>query len=81
MDTLESGCYRGGKSGKKILTAAHMDEIGLMVTFIDENGFLRFTNIGGVLRNTLLGTRLYLKMELLVIGQEKIKDAKDFRFK
>ena len=34
-------------NGKKIMVASHMDEIGIMVTNIDENGFLRFTNIGG----------------------------------
>lgn len=34
-------------SGKKIMYAAHMDAIGLMVNFIDERGFLRFDNIGG----------------------------------
>ncbi len=33
---------------KKLLLAAHMDEIGLMVTHIEEKGFLRFTNIGGL---------------------------------
>lgn len=69
----------GNKNGKKILAAAHMDEIGLMVTYIDENGFLRFTNIGGILKNTLLGTRVVFENGILgVIGQEKIKDAKDF---
>lgn len=35
-------------SGKKIMVAAHMDEIGIMITHIDENGFLRFTTVGGV---------------------------------
>ena len=35
-------------SGKKVMLAAHMDQIGLIVTNIDENGFLRFSNIGGV---------------------------------
>lgn len=32
----------------KIMLAGHMDEIGLMITKIDEKGFLRFTRIGGV---------------------------------
>ena len=71
----------GNKNGKKILVAAHMDEIGLMVTYIDENGFLRFTNIGGVIKNTLLGTRVVFENGTLgVIGQEKIKEAKDLDF-
>ncbi len=42
------GVRRCGKKGaKKILLDAHLDEIGLMVTGIEE-GFLRFTEIGGV---------------------------------
>ena len=32
--------------GKRIMVAAHMDEIGLIVTHVDENGFVRFTNLG-----------------------------------
>ncbi len=28
------------------MLAAHMDQIGLMVTYVDENGFMRFTNVG-----------------------------------
>ncbi len=31
----------------KILLAAHMDEIGLMVKKIDENGFIKFSTVGG----------------------------------
>lgn len=35
-------------SGKKVMLAAHMDQIGMMVTHIDEKGFIRFTNLGGI---------------------------------
>ena len=28
--------------------SAHADEIGVVVTFIDKNGFLRFSNVGGL---------------------------------
>ena len=36
------------EGGKRLMISAHTDEIGLMVTHIDENGFARFTAIGGV---------------------------------
>ena len=42
----------------KVMIAAHIDEIGVMVTHITAKGFLRFTNIGGVMAHTLLGNRV-----------------------
>ena len=48
-----------GKNGKRLMLAAHMDEIGLMVTHIDENGFVRFTSIGFVRPHTLLSGRVH----------------------
>ena len=44
--------------GPTILLAAHMDEIGLMVKRIDENGFLKFAKIGGWFDQTLLNQRV-----------------------
>lgn len=40
--------FRPGCSGKKLMLCAHMDQIGLMVTDIDETGFLRCAAIGGL---------------------------------
>ncbi len=40
-------CRKKG-NGKRLMFAAHMDEIGFMITNIDDNGFLRFTNVGGI---------------------------------
>ncbi len=44
--------------GPSIMLAAHMDEIGLMVRYIDDNGFLRFIGIGGWFDQTLLNQRV-----------------------
>ena len=47
---------KGRGNGKiKIMFAAHVDEIGLMVTNITEEGLLKFTSIGGVDQRTLPG--------------------------
>ena len=43
-----------GENRPKVMLASHMDEIGLMVTKIEEKGFLRFTSIGGVDQRTLV---------------------------
>lgn len=60
-------------TGKKIMLAAHMDEIGIIATHIDESGFVRFTTIGGVRRHTCIGGRVrFLNGVLGVIGYEQL---------
>lgn len=48
----------GANSNKKLMLAAHADEVGLMVTHIDNNGFLSFQEIGGIDTNLLPGQRV-----------------------
>ncbi|MGA7192746.1 MAG: M42 family metallopeptidase [Anaerolineales bacterium] len=58
VDTLGNLIARKGKGGTRIMVAAHMDEIGLMATHVDEKGFVRFTGIGGVYPRNLPGGRV-----------------------
>lgn len=60
-------CRVGSSGGAKIMIAAHMDEIGLMATFVEKtSGYVRFQNIGGLMNTALLGARV--QFENGVIG-------------
>ncbi len=54
--------------GKKVMVAAHMDEIGFMVTHIDDNGFIRFATLGGFDPKTLTAQRVIIHGKKDVIG-------------
>lgn len=75
-DAVQDGDY----APKKVMLSAHMDSIGMIVTHIDENGFIRFSNIGGLSPATILnipvkfanGTRGVVAKD----GKVEIKDLK-----
>lgn len=49
---------KGAKStGSKLMLAAHMDEVGLMVKRVTDDGYLKFGCVGGIDRKILLGKR------------------------
>jgi len=58
IDNFGNLIAKRGNKGKKIMIAAHMDEIGLMVKYIDDNGFLKFTKIGGIYDPTILNQKV-----------------------
>ena len=75
IDPLGNLIARKIGSGKKILFSAHMDQIGLIITHVDEKGFLRFANVGGLNAKELLGLRMVFDNGLEgVICQEELKD-------
>lgn len=49
-----------------VMIEAHMDEIGLMVTGVDDKGFVKFTNIGGI------DSRILLGCEVIIHGKEEV---------
>ncbi len=80
VDALGSLIAKRGtrsESGMRVMISAHIDEIGLMVTHIDDNGFARFTNIGGINPLTCYGGRvLFMDGTRGVIGMDGIERGK-----
>jgi len=67
-------------TGKRIMVASHMDEIGIMVTYIEEKGFLRFTTVGGVHIHELRHRRVQFGNGLVgVISVEKLEKPSDLK--
>lgn len=57
-----------GKFDKRIMIGAHMDEIGFIVTHIDDNGFIRFHTLGGFDPKTLTAQRVIVHGKRDIIG-------------
>lgn len=64
---------KGSGGAHRIMLAAHMDEIGLMVTHVEEEGFARFTNIGGIQPLNLAGARVIFNNG--AIGTINVEDS------
>ncbi len=81
VDNLGNLIARLGKKGDgglKIMLAAHLDEIGVIATHIDERGFVRFLPVGGVRPHTCLGGRvLFLNGARGVIGAERLTNPQN----
>ncbi|MEM9917466.1 MAG: M42 family metallopeptidase [Bacteroidota bacterium] len=57
-----------GKESKRVMVAAHMDEIGFIVTHIDDDGFVRFHTLGGFDPKTLTSQRVIIHGKKDVLG-------------
>ena len=82
IDSLGSGiaCRRCGiENAPKVMIEAHIDEIGLMVTSITDEGFVTFTDVGGVDQRILPSTDVIIhgKMDVRGIIGTPPQDASD----
>jgi len=57
------GVKRGGENAPKVMLAAHIDEIGLLVKTISKDGFLQFTKIGGIDDRILIAQNVIVHTE------------------
>ncbi|NLV88580.1 MAG: M42 family metallopeptidase [Tissierellia bacterium] len=67
--------YKKGKDiGKKLMVTAHMDEVGLMIKDIDNDGFLKFMTVGGIDKRILVSKPVLVGKDKLpgVIGAKPI---------
>ncbi|MDD4780517.1 MAG: M42 family metallopeptidase [Tissierellia bacterium] len=81
VDALGNLIARKKGTGKKILFSAHMDQIGLIITHVDEKGFLRFSNVGGINAKELLGFRVVFDNGYEgVICSEKLEEKEKITF-
>jgi len=76
---------RQGKAEKrlKVMLAAHLDEVGLMITRDENNGFFRFEGVGGVDKRLLVGKAVWVGQDHIpgVIGAKPIHLTSDEELK
>lgn len=77
-DTLGNLIVHRKGTGRKVLIAAHMDSIGLIVTHIEKEGYLRFGKIGGIQAAGILHTGIRFKNGVhgVVSLDEKVEEKK-----
>lgn len=61
-------CIKRGDKKKRVMVAAHMDEISFIVNHIDEEGFIRFHPLGGFDPKTLSAQRVIIHGKNDIIG-------------
>ena len=66
--------HGGGTGPKSVMVSAHMDEVGLMVTYVERDGTIRFSPVGGIDSRVVLAKRVRIGDERIpgVIGVKPI---------
>jgi endoglucanase len=67
-DNMGNLVVKKGSGDKTLMIAVHMDQIGLTVQTVDENGFIRFSKVGGVTTQSLMNQRVTIHGKENVTG-------------
>jgi putative aminopeptidase FrvX len=79
-DNLGSLIARIKGDGPKVMIDAHMDEVGVIATFIEDSGLVRFASLGGLMPNTALSQRVrFLNGVLGVVSKEQKENVKELK--
>ncbi len=78
VDTLGNLIAVKKGRGAKVMVAAHMDEIGFIVTHIDQHGYLRISNIGGIYLHNIISQRvIFANGTVGTINEERAENPAD----
>lgn len=66
--------FKKGKSSsdKKVLVSAHMDEVGLIATYINYDGTIKFDTVGGINPDVIIGRQISVNGLFGVVGTQAI---------
>lgn len=74
-------CHQKGTliDGKSIMLSAHMDEVGFIISYVNNDGYLKFQTVGGIDPNVLISKRVIIgdKRVCGVIGTKPVHENKD----
>jgi len=59
-------------SGKKVLVSAHMDEVGLIATYINLDGTIKIDTVGGINSNAIIGRQVTVNGLFGVVGSQAV---------
>ncbi len=72
-------CFKKGKNttSKKIMIDAHIDEVGIIVTHITADGYIKFSSVGGISPSVMSGRRVFFENGTVgVVGIKPVHLAK-----
>lgn len=66
--------FKKGKkpASKRVMLSAHLDEVGFIVTYITDDGYLKFNTVGGIDACAVIGRRVNVNGVIGVIGSKAV---------